>query len=274
MVKKIIIYIMNFFLVIFIFTLSSLLIFSNTILNKQYIKEILEKNNYYEKTYYNIQNDFENYILQSGLDKDILNNLYDMEKVNSDINMVIDAIYDGSEIKVDTTKIIQELDDRINEVLKQNNREPEKEEREEIEIFENTIAQVYYDGITYSIDDVKEISNIIKQLKVAIKNIEMILIVVSILELLIILFINKSVRKNANTLGIMMLTVGIIGIAIKILIGDRTHDILILNLAFSASLIDLINSIISKFFILGVTMSVIGLVIIILSNCLKRKLIE
>ena len=76
MVKKIIIYIMNFFLVIFIFTLSSLLIFSNTILNKQYIKEILEKNNYYEKTYYNIQNDFENYILQSGLDKDILNNLY------------------------------------------------------------------------------------------------------------------------------------------------------------------------------------------------------
>ena len=274
MVKKIIIYIMNFFLVIFVFTLSSLLIFSNTILNKQYVKEILEKNNYYEKTYYNIQNDFENYILQSGLDKDILNNLYDMEKVNSDINMVIDAIYDGSEIKVDTTKIIQELDDRINEVLKQNNREPEKEEREEIEIFENTIAQVYYDGITYSIDDVKEISNIIKQLKVAIKNIEMILIVVSILELLIILFINKSVRKNANTLGIMMLTVGIIGIAIKILIGDRTHDILILNLAFSASLIDLINSIISKFFILGVTMSVLGLVIIILSNCLKRKLIE
>lgn len=271
MLKKIIVYIINFLLVILIFLLSSLLILSNTVLNKQYVKEVLIKNDYYERTYGNIKEDFKNYIMQSGLQESILEDLYDREKVNSDIDMVIDSIFENKKLNIDTKTITKKLDNRINAVLENNNRRPEAEEREEIKIFENTIAEVYTDGIVYSSESILEIANIYSKIQPLIIKIAN-LFGVLILALLVIIFvINRNLNKNINAVGIALFSSGLLGIIIKILIGDRTHNILVLNTTFSESLIYLINSIVDIFFITGMTMTIIGFVLIIVSNIQKRN---
>lgn len=271
MVKRIIIYIINFLLSLCVLLLSSLLIFSNTVLNKQYVINVLERNDYYEKTYYNIQEGFKNYIMQSGLEESILEDLYDREKVNNDINMVIDAIFENKSINIDTEVIVQKLDDRINAILEQNNRVPEKEEREEIKIFEDTIAEVYSDEISYSIESIEQISSVLTKIQLLLSTVKIALIIVTIVLFLLIIAISRSLREIINTLGITLITAGIIQVAIKLLIGDRTHNILILNSNFSTSLIDLINSIVQTFFYTGITFAGLGLVIIIASSFIKRK---
>lgn len=270
MVKKIIIYIINFFLVICILGLSSLLIFSNTILNKQYVINVLEKNNYYEKTYYNIQDGFKNYIMQSGLEEEVLQDLYNREKINKDINIVIDGIYENKEINIDTDEIIKILDDRINVVLEQNNRKPDAQEKEEIKIFEDTIAQVYVDGIAYSEEYVSQIGNIYSNIQLIIKRVEIILSILTFVLVCIIIVINKNIRETLNTIGIAFISIGMLKIVLKILIGDRTHNILMLNSAFSQSLIYLINSIVNVFFITGIIMLITGIVITILAKLNKK----
>lgn len=270
MVKKTIIFIINFFLVICIFLLSSLQIFSNTILDKQYIMRLLEKNNYYEKIYYSIEDGFKNYIMQSGLEESILDNLYDRKKVNEDINMVINTIYDGTSINVNTDSIVQKLDNRINSILKQNNRIPEKQEKEEIKIFEDAIATTYVDEITYSAEAIKEISNVFMKIQLLLPNIKIVLIGMIIILLALIVAISRNVLKIVNAIGIMFLAVGIINVAIKLLIKDRVHNILILNSAFSMSIIDLINSIINSFFKVGIIALSVGAVLIILSSFIRK----
>ncbi len=270
MLKKVIIYIINFFLIICVLGLSSLLIFSNTVLNKQYVIKILEKNNYYEKTYYNIQDGFKNYIMQSGLEEDILQDLYDIEKVNKDINMVIDAIYENKDINIDTQELITKLDDRINSVLEDNNHRPDFQEKEEIKIFEDTIAQVYVDGITYFEDDIEQIANIYSKIQLVITKVELALSGLTLLLLGTIIIINRNVKETLNIVGITLLSIGSLNLILKILLGDRTHNILILNSAFSQTLIDLINSIVNVFFTVGIVTTILGIGNIILSK-LKKK---
>ncbi len=271
MVKKIFIFIINFFLIICVLLLSLLQIFSNTIFNKEYMIGLLEKNNYYEKIYYSIEDGFKNYIMQSGLDESILDDLYDKEKVTEDINMVISAMYDGTSVSIDSESIVQTLDNRINSILEQNNRQPEKEEREAIEIFEDSIATTYIDEIIYSAESIEEISSVFSKIQLLLPNIKIVLIGLIVILLALVIVINQKVLKTVNTIGIMFLTVGVIDIAIKLLIKDRVHNILILNQAFSASIIDLINSIVNSFFNLGIIAISVGVVSIVLSSFVRRK---
>ncbi len=275
MIKKISTYIINLFLIICIFILSSILIFSNTVLNKQYVAKVLEKNNYYERTYYNIQEGFKNYIMQSGLEEDVLEDLYDKQKVDNDINMVLDTIYENKDINIDTESMKKKLDDRINSVLKEKNRIPDGEEKEAIQTFENAIIETYNSGIAYSQSLVKQIGNIYVKIQPMLAKAQAISIFLIVILIALIILINRNAKKSIETIGIAVLSVGILGIALKLLIGDRMHHILILNTAFSESLIYLIKSIIDTFFTVGIVMSILGIIAIITSNinrCEKTRL--
>ena len=87
LVKKLI----NFIVIIFLSLsiLSSFLVFtvSNTILNKEYILNKMEECNYYEKTYLDINDILEQYIGPSGLDEEVLKDIYTEEQVKNDIDI-------------------------------------------------------------------------------------------------------------------------------------------------------------------------------------------
>ena len=241
-------------------------------LSKQYVKNVLLKNDYYERTYANIKEDFKNYIMQSGLQESILEDLYDREKVNTDIDMVIDSIFENKKLNIDTKTITKKLDNRINAVLESNNRKPDAREKEEIKIFEDTISQVYNDGIVYSSESILEIANIYNKIQPLIIKIINLLGVLIMALLVIIFVINSNLKQNINAVGIALFSSGLLDIIVKVLVGDKAHNILILNTTFSESVIYLINSIISIIFVTGIVMSIIGFVLIIISNIEKRNM--
>lgn len=270
MVKKIIIYIINLFLIVSIFAFATLLILSNTIMNKEFVIGVLEKNNYYEKTYYEIQDGFKNYIMQSGLEENIIENLYNMDKVQKDINVIIDSIYENKEININTEVIRNELDNKINEVLKQNNKKIDNSEKKSIQTFENVIIDVYKTGITYSEEAIKQICNAFEKLQSLFVIAQIILIVIILILMLTIILINKNIKETAKTFAITMITVGCASITLKILLGVRVTNILILNKTFSESLVYMINSIMNTLFIMGIAMFIIGVIITII-NAIKEQ---
>ena len=46
-----------------------------TIFNKEYVLEQMENNNFYSETYKLLESCFENYIVQSGLDEEVIKNI-------------------------------------------------------------------------------------------------------------------------------------------------------------------------------------------------------
>lgn len=271
MIKKIITYIISFILSLCILLFASLLIFSNTILDKQYMISMLEKNNYYERTYEDIKDGFKNYIMQSGLEESILDNLYSKEKVVSDVNMVIESIYENKELQIDIQTIRNQLNNRINTVLQQNHRVPDAEEREAIQVFVEAIVDTYENGIVYSSSSIKKIGKICHKAQTIVKEIKMMCVAVIFVLTIIIIVVNCNIKKSLNAIGISLLTSGILCTALKLLIVNRIHDVLILNMTFSETLRAICQEIIDNFFTAGIAMIIVGLCSIIIGNLKKRQ---
>lgn len=269
--KKVIVYIINFFLVIAITVLASLLIFSNTILSKQYMIDILQKNDYYNKTDFDIKDMFKNYIMQSGLEEGILEGLYDKDKLNNDINMIIDGIYENKEVKIDTDGIRNILNSRIDETLKQNHRVPDKAERESIQIFVNTIVETYEEGVVISQSTVNRIGKIFVKLKSLVEKALIATIIVIAVLVITIIAINKNIQACFRVFGASILSCGIIFSALKLLIGKRLHYVLIINNTFSDTLINLSEKIVNLFFTTGIVMAVLGISMIVIGSFTKGE---
>lgn len=73
------------------------LYFLNTILNKDYILNKMEECNYYEQTYLDMNEILEQYIGPSGLDEEVLKDIYTENKIKDDINTTVNTIFTGEE---------------------------------------------------------------------------------------------------------------------------------------------------------------------------------
>lgn len=271
MLKKIITYIISFFLSLCILLLTSLLIFSNTILSKNYMISMLEQNNYYERTYEDIKDGFKNYIMQSGLEESILDDLCSKEEVKNDINMVIDCLYENRGFQIDTQTMKNKLDNRINKVLKQNNRIPEAEEREAIQIFEDTIIDTYENGIVYSKSVIEKAGDLFEKGQKIMREITMMCGAVVAVLFIIIIVVNCNIKKILKFGGIAVLTSGILCSLIKLFVGNIMYHILILNVTFSETIKMIFESIINHFWGVGMIYIIIGLLSIIIGNWKKQQ---
>ena len=65
---------------------------SSTILSKEFVLQKLDETNYYANTYTAVENDFENYIYQSGLDEEVLKDIVSPEKIENDTKIIINNI--------------------------------------------------------------------------------------------------------------------------------------------------------------------------------------
>ena len=80
-----------------------------TIFNKEYVLEQMENNNFYSETYKLVESGFENYIGQSGLDEEVIKNICTEDKIKNDINIILSNIYEGTNEKIDTSEISNNL---------------------------------------------------------------------------------------------------------------------------------------------------------------------
>ena len=60
-----------------------------TVLRPNYIINNLEKINYYDKVYNSINEEMQNYLIQSGLTSEVLSNIYTKEDIKNSLNNAI-----------------------------------------------------------------------------------------------------------------------------------------------------------------------------------------
>ena len=263
MLKNIATYIFDFILAVSISILFLVIILFNTVLNKNYILKELEIRNYYEKIYYEINNEFGEYVLQSGLEENDLDGIFDQNTVEIDVKKVIEKIYANKPLNIDTANMIEKLDKRIKDILKEKNRNPDVEENEAIKNFEDTISETYINNIIISKPFLDVASNIYTKVNNSSKIIILLFSIISIVLVFIIKIINKEIIKY---IGVALLTSGILNVLIKVLIGNRIYNILLINQSFSDTFVELLRNIINIIFATGVFTAFMAIMIIFIGN--------
>lgn len=66
-----------------------------TVLRPNYIINNLEKINYYDKVYNSINEEMQNYLIQSGLTNDVLTDIYTKEDIKNSLNNSIYTFYNN-----------------------------------------------------------------------------------------------------------------------------------------------------------------------------------
>lgn len=101
--------------------LSLITIVNFTLMNENYILKQLEKNNYYEKLHKSIKQEMSYYIVQSGLSKEVLDNIYTKEMIKDEVNNLIINFYNNKELKINTEEVSNNLNKNIQAYLLKNN---------------------------------------------------------------------------------------------------------------------------------------------------------
>lgn len=274
--KNIISIILAFLLMLSILLTVALQIVSSTILNKDYILGKLDEANYYNNVYEQIKDSLAGYIGPSGLDEEVLENIYTREQVKEDINLIINNIYENKNDKINTEDIKEKLQNNIEASV--GSGLLTKENRNSIEDFIDKIADEYVQNISHD-PYFEKVGMIINKVKDMIGKVEGIIIFVPIILAVVILLLNiKQISSAIRFIAISILTSGVIGIVIKVFLETKINisNILIINDSFSEVIKNVINSILNNIN----TMSIIGIigsiVIIVLTNIIKvnRQTIE
>jgi len=248
-------------------------IFSNTILNKDYILNKMEECNYYEQTYLDMNEILEQYIGPSGLDEEVLKDIYTENKIKDDINTTVNTIFTGEEKAIETEAIREKLNKNIykNYNIKDN-------EKEAITNFENTIINEYTKQITHH-DYLYSLENYIPTANKIIANLKIIMPFTTCIIIVILIILNIK-KKNRIMQGILIgflsasFTIIIMGIIININV--KFESILILNETFSNLVRNIINELLKIFQNVGIITAILSTIFLIATNTVyeikQRKL--
>lgn len=266
MIKKIISYLLTFVLIVLLVVSVAITIVSKTILSEKYILGVLDKNNYYTEMYHEILESFKDNTIQSGLDETILDGVMTEEQVKKDIQSLIHYLYTGTKMSIDTEGVKTRLQEKINQVIQENNKKVNSSEQQEIDIYVNTIANIYSDGIAYAEKYIPTIQSVLSKIQNTLTRVQMIPYVAIIVVAILLLAINK--KESLKYFSIASISTGILFIILKIIESStmRIQNILILNKAFSNVLINAIQNIMFIFLFVGIIFSIIGIILSLIAN--------
>lgn len=249
-------------------------ILNSTILSKEYILNKLEESNYYNNIYTEVENNFENYIYQSGLDPIVLENIVSRDKIKEDTNIIISNIYDGNNKGIDLEVIRNNLSTNIDKSLE--DRYLSEENKKAINKFIDIIINEYEDTIMNT-DYSSKINTGISSINNKINIINIIMIILVIISILSLILLNiKKKRRKLSIFGIPLLALGLLLITIYlyIILNIDINNIVILNDAISIAVHYILNGIVIKFLINGSIFTILGILIIIIGNMLRYRKVK
>lgn len=264
--RRLVSYVLSIFLIIFLFATVMSATLNCTVLSTQNVKKRIQESNYYAEVQKIIIDASQNYVMQSGFDESIMNNVINEFDIKKDVDGLVSYLYEGKEYVVQTDTIKSTLNNNINEFITANNYIVDDENQKNIDEFINKIADIYARNIEYSGETVKEISHTIKKVK---KIVPAAMIICGILTIALA-FAIKSI--SSPSIGIGMLSTGAILLYIKISAGVNVaiNNILLMNKAFSNVLISMANDIVQKIFVMGIILCIAGIVWIIYAEATKK----
>lgn len=150
--RKIIGYSLSFILTILLVIFIVLTILKTTILNENYVLKTFDNNNYYKLVSDKILENMEDYMRSSGLDKEILTDIFTEKDIKNDVKKYLDKIYKDSNIKFDDSKLKEKLVNNINESLAKHNLQIT--DQEAIDSFVSEMVKIYRNEVNiYSLVD-------------------------------------------------------------------------------------------------------------------------
>ncbi len=232
-----------------------------TIFNKEYVLEQMENNNFYSETYKLVESGFENYIGQSGLDEEVIKNICTEDKIKNDINIILSNIYEGTNEKIDTSEISNNLNSNID---KENVRTSSNSKA--IDEFVEHICQSYKDTIisTSYENTINEKYSKITQKITKVQNILIIAIIISIIG--VIALNVKDILKLLFWTESAVLSSAVMQLAITIVIKSKVNidGIKIFNDAFSNIVVTIIKDILSKINIIAVKFIIVYFILVVI----------
>ena len=215
----------------------------STIMDKDYVLNKLEETNFYSGTYELVESGFENYIAQSGLEEEVLNNICTEEKVKKDIGVIINNIYNGTNEEIDTTEIANNLNaniDKLDVRTSQNKSALDKFVQQICTEYKNTILNTKYENTIHEI--LNKTINLLEKLQT-------IVTIVTIISVICLILLNiKTISKLVGNLGTVLLSSSItILVAINLINANiNISAIKLFNNVFSSSIVTILQEILSK----------------------------
>ena len=236
-------------------------IVSSTILDQSYITQKLEETNFYSETYELVKSNFENYIYQSGLDENVLTDICPKEKVKQDLNIILSNIYLGTNEKIDTTEIANNLNANIDKLGIKNSKNEKA-----INQFVEHICNEYTDTLIHTKYE-ENINTMYNKITVGLNklyNIAVIILVVAII-ILVIMNIKKS-SKNIQNIGIALFATSIFNLIACNIVKTKVNiqGIKIFNDTFSKAIVTIIQDVLEKITSLGVGALVVSILLILI----------
>lgn len=232
-----------------------------TIFNKEYVLEQMEKNNFYSETYKLVESGFENYIGQSGLDEEVIKNICTEDKIKNDINIILSNIYEGTNEKIDTSEISNNLNSNID---KENVRTSSNSKA--IDEFVEHICQSYKDTIisTNYENTINEKYSKITQKITKVQNILIIAIIISIIGVIVLNV--KDILKLLFWIESAILSSAVMQLAITTVIKSKVNidGIKIFNDAFSNIVVTIIKDILSKINIIAGKFIIVYFILVVI----------
>lgn len=200
-------YLLELISTILVLLFVGILVIKITLLNPNYLKKQIAKTNYYAEVNEDISEEMSYYILQSGLDNSVIEDLHNLDMVKKDIDNYIDNIYAGEAYVVDTNVVKNNLEAKINAYLESAN--VKVSNQEELDMFIDQIVTVYKNKII--IND--QIPKYVNKIPVINKIVTVGIIGLGIL-ILILLFVTRVISKK------MVIPIPCLATALMIFIGN------------------------------------------------------
>lgn len=268
LIKKVVQYILTAILALAILALILINIFSSTILSETYVLSKLEEENYYDEIYEEAKSNFENYIYQSGLEEEVLNDIVTKEKVEKDTKIIISNIYDNTNEKIDTEEIKNKLNQNIDNSLGKN---VSATQQKAIDSFVDKICEEYKSTILHTNYEAKinEIYSKIMQNLDLVK--KALLITIGVCVVLIALLTIKRIYKIIAKIGTTFTITGLILVIAHNYINSkiRIEGITILNNATSKVIRNVLNEILNNVITYGSILLILGIILIVIYAIIK-----
>ena len=268
--KSIINYILSIILALSIIVFYFINLASSTILSEQYILSKLDEHDYYNKIHEQIKSNFENYIHQSGLEEDVLDNIITKEKVKKDTHIILGSIYDGLNQEVDTSEIKENLNKNIEKYIQ--NVGITNEQKNSIDTFVNHICNEYKSTISHFTFE-NQINQYYSQMVKIINMSKKVLLITIGIDFLLLIVLNlKKIYKCFTSVGVSFTIIGLIMLVSNIFINIKikVQTILILNDAISEVLRNILIEILNSSLTIGLLALIFGIIMIIIPNLIHN----
>ena len=204
--KKLISYILTFLLIITLIALVLITCVKEKALTSDNVLKMFDNTNFYENTYKTLNENFSNYMEQSGLDESVIKDICTEDDVKNGVETILGNIYEGTNNEINSESVREKLVSNINNSLSGTKITPDMQKA--IDTFVDTIVNEYTSTMSHFKYE-SQINDVYSKVNKLTKFGEKAGIVAVIAFVVVLLLLNiKNINRFLGQIGISLTSSG------------------------------------------------------------------